>query len=166
MLNHLKGTPRISVLNFLVNIGMLERYLERQEWPDYVISQDFLISSLSKESTFEKWALYFTYNNYTISNKLTLYKSHFSFPKMTFSHLELLHKSSSLEDLIATLNPLSSPYLFQLIAPGDEKIIKLLCDFQSGHFLERDEELKWLWPVWKRNEISYHRKKNSFKKLS
>ena len=164
-LNTLKKAPKLSVLNFIVNLGLLDRHIEKQGWPSHIIGQEFLLSSSFKKDDFEKWALYFTYNDYKISDTLALYKIHFFLPKFSFSHLEFLKESSSLDDLLNLLNPNESPFLFQFISPDDERIQSLLREFSVGHFLERDEELKWLWPIWKKNEILYHRKKKSFKKL-
>ena len=161
----LKEAPRISVLNFIVKLGLLDRYIEKQGWPSYVIGQEFLLSSSFKKDIFEKWALYFTFNDYKISDKLAFYKVHFFLPKFSFSHLEFLEESSSLKDLLSLCEPHEIPSLFQLISPDDAKVQSLLREFSVGHFLERDEGLKWLWPIWKKNEILYHRKKNSFKKL-
>lgn len=160
---NLKGTPRISVLNFLASLGLLDRYIKKQGWPSHVIGAKFLVSSFLSQDDFEKWALYFTHNNYAVLNKLALYKSHFFLPKVSFSHLEHAHESSSMEDLIVALDP-SSSLFFQLIAPNDQKVKNVLKGLNVGHFLERDPELRWLWPVWKKNEISYKRRKQPAKR--
>ena len=62
-------------LNFLISMGLFDRYISYKGWPDYIIGSDPLMSVIIGEVSFEEQVLFLNYGYSESSSKLKLYKT-------------------------------------------------------------------------------------------
>ena len=168
-IKNLRGSPQPFILNFLINLGLFDRWIARNGWPQYIIGSDPLMSVLVGEISFEEQSLLLGHGCFQDSSKFQLYKASSYYNNQTGSfcltNLKKIGDSRSLKEILAYLNQKfkedKSDWFFQLLSPHEEEFKEHLNSYGvfPKDFLERDQALKWLWPVWKRTQMRYLRKK-------
>ena len=151
------------ILNFLINLGLFERYISYNGWPQYIIGSDPLISVIEGKVSFEEQVLLLSHGYSQDSPKLQLYKVSSYYNKQTDSFcLNSLKKQSvghSMEDFLEYFKfHLKSDWrdwFFQLLSPHKEEFMDELESKGAvvRDFLEFDSSLKWLWPSWKKFQL-------------
>ena len=53
----LNTRPTLLLLNFIVNLGLFERYLKKRAFPHYVIGQNTTLNVITKKTSFEEQCL-------------------------------------------------------------------------------------------------------------
>ena len=169
----LMGSPQPFVLNFLISLGLFERYTAKKGWPHYIVGFDPLMSLITGEISFEEQALLLT-NGYCQESKgLQLYQASSYYNKQTgafcLTSLKRKQRSNSLEEILISVkqkfkkNENFSDWTFQFLSPHEEKFMDDLKSHNifAKDFLEWDQALKWLWPMWKKTQMQCWRKKLS-----
>ena len=104
----LTGSPRTSVLNLIVSLGLFDRYVAKQGWPHYLVGFNPLMSIITGEDTFEETALMLTASHSDSCGELFLYKvSSYINSKTNTSYLAGMKKirgSCSLEKIMDYLS--------------------------------------------------------------
>ena len=161
----LKGSPRPSVLNLIVNLGLFDRYLAKQGWPRYLVGCHPLIALITGEDTFEQTALDLTKGRAVRRDSLFLYKiNSYINSKTNTSYLTSLKKLRSGGSLEKIMDYLKNRYesespetdqIVQFLGPNKQELKQRIESFNLyiQDFLEADEGLRWLWPIWKKAEI-------------
>ena len=151
------------ILNFLVNLGFFDRYVAKNGWPKYIIGTDPLMSVITDEISYEEQALLLTQGYCQPSEDFQLYqaKSYYNTKTSSF-YLTSLRKEeisgsfTSLYDYLNEYEDLQKDWYLQLLSPHEDSFMDQL---QSRgifvrDFLSSDSSLRWLWPVWKKSQIS------------
>ena len=158
-----KGVPQNTLLNFIVNMGLFDRYIKKQNWPDYIMGSEPLISLILGIQTFEKQALLLTHAH-EWSGMISLHQVTSNFKKNKQQpdiHFKTLKRSAKLLDLIHFLIKKETQNLELQFLNPDDKNFKLQIENSScrvKNFLEEDEDLKWLWPSWQRFQLEKTKK--------
>ena len=166
----LRGTAQIEVVNFLISMGLYERYTSKLGWPDYILGSGSLISVITGESTFENEILDLTANPKDQEQVLSLIKtkSYYSTKTKNFclTNLKVEMQSYSLKDIFKNLNQKSDDepqnIVSYFLCPHEDGLLDYMNSIgvSSRDFLEYDEDLKWLWPIWKRTQLYNNPTKN------
>lgn len=166
----LMGSPQPFVLNFLINLGLFDRWIAKNGWPQYIIGADPLISVITGEISFEEQALLLSNGYCQESVKLQLYQASSYYNSQTGSFcLTNLKKQQVKPSLREILSRLQQGFkkdgddcLFQLLSPHEESFMDDLksCGVFPQDFLEGDQALKWLWPIWKRTQMQCLKKQS------
>lgn len=168
----LKGSPRAAVLNLIVSLGLFDRYLAKQGWPRYLIGYHPLLALITGEITFEQSALDLTKGRADYEESLFLYKiSSYVNSKTNTSYLTSLKKLRSCQSLEKIMNYLKNHHeakispteqIVQFLGPNRQDLKQRIESFELyvQDFLEADEGLRWLWPIWKKTQI--HASKQNF----
>lgn len=164
-IKNLKEAPKPFILDFLINFGLFNRRISRQGWPQYIVGYDSLMSVLSGEISFEEQALLLS-NGYCQKNeKLQVYRASSFYNNQTGSFcLTSLKKklvSSSLSEVLNYLkqkikeNSKEGESFFYLLSPHKEDFMENLKSHGifPKDFLEEDQALNWLWPIWKKMQV-------------
>ena len=167
----LMGSPQPFVLNFLVSLGLFDRYISKKGWPQYILGSDPLMSVLASEAAFEEQVLLLTNGYCQESTELQVYKAKSYYNNKTASfcltNLKQKYRSQSLKKVLSFLKQNSMreeglmELVFQLLSPHKEEFtddLKLYGLFPR-EFLEWDQDLRWLWPIWKKTQMRVLRKK-------
>ena len=153
------------VLNFLISLGFFDRYISRKGWPQYVVGTDPLMSVIAGEISFEEQALLLSHGYCQESSAFQLYQASSYYNNQTGSfyltNLKKKHIQPSLEELLNCLkqgfknNEDWSDWFVQLLTPHEEEFMNELKAYGlfPMDFLESDQNLKWLWPVWKKSQM-------------
>ena len=159
----LMGSPQPAILNFLVSLGLFDRYVAKHGWPDYMAGFDPLVGLIAGETTFEEQALLLTKRNYRESGEWLLYKvnSYYNSGSGSFCLTSLKQKQLSykLRDILGFLKnegeEKGEERVFQFLAPHEQGLEGDFgsCGIAPMHFLEKDRGLEWLWPIWQRAQI-------------
>ena len=166
-----KGRDIPPVLNFLIGLGLFDRFLSKQGWPDYIIGTKPLVSVALGEESFEGVALLLTrdfqwneegmrfflykslsyFNTDTHTSSLSSLKNIFSSPYMA-NALKIVTQMEMRDSLV-----------FQLLSPGGQNLKYHLKSLRMAvkDFLEEDSGLKWLWPLWKKIQLESAKRKPS-----
>ena len=168
----LRGTPHPEVVNFLVSLGLFDRYVSKKGWPDYLIGSHPFASVVSGESTFEDMALNLSKPSYNYEEDLFLMKTKSYYDSRIKNYcltsLKFQMQSIELESILEFIDKdrdEDSPFIYQLLNPHETEFFYILKSFSiyPREFLEWDSELKWLWPIWKKTQIYHsHQEANSF----
>lgn len=162
-LGNIKGVlPQPAILNFIVNLGLFDRYISKKGWPDYMTGTQPLISAVTGEESFEGISLLLTHGYKWNEEDFSLYKVHSYYnTKTNSSALTSLKKINEFSSFNRVLDRLSQyerrdSLVFQLLSPNEQH---LKYQLESLHltvrdFLEEDEGLRWLWPLWKRAQLA------------
>ena len=162
-MKEVKGVPQPSILNLIVNLGLFDRYLAKQGWPRYLIGRRPLTGLIAGEDTFEQAVLNLTKERPHREASLCLYKiNSYINSKTNTSYLTSLKKlggGDSLEKIMDYLKnryETESPHLeriVQFLGPNKQGLKRLIESFNLyvQDFLEADEGLRWLWPLWKKS---------------
>lgn len=169
----LMGSPQPLVLHFLINLGLFDRYVGRNGWPFYMVGSDPLVSVIAGEISFEEQVLLLTNGYYQEGKELQLYQASSYYNNQTGSfHLTSLkkrQKSGFLRDIVVYLqkklrkSEKFSDWDFQWLSPHEDVFgddLKSYGIFPKD-FLEQDQDLNWLWPLWKRTQMRFLRKKSA-----
>lgn len=167
----LMGSPQPFVLNFLISLGLFDRYIAKKGWPQYILGSDPLMSVIACEVSFEEQALLLTNGYCQESADLQLYKANSYYNNKTGSFcltsLKRKYRSHSLKSMLDFLKQRNQgedslvDLIFQLLSPHEEDFtddLKLYGLFPK-EFLEWDQDLRWLWPIWKKTQMQVLRKK-------
>ena len=161
----LMGSPQPFVLNFLINLGLFDRWIARNCWPQYIIGSDTLMSVITGEISFEEQALLLSNGYCQESGEQQLYKASSYYNSQTGSfcltNLRKKQVSRYLKEILVHLKQElktdedGADLYFQLLAPHEEGFIEKLKSYGvfPKDFLEKDQALKWLWPIWKRTQM-------------
>ena len=167
----LMGSPQPFVLNFLINLGLFERWIAKNGWPQYIAGSDPLISVIAGEISFEEQVLLLSNGYCQESGKIQLYQasSHYNNQTGSFclTNLRKRRISHSLKDILLYLkqnlkaDESWADWSFQLLSPHEEGFMEDLKSYGvfPKDFLEGDPSLKWLWPIWKRTQMQYLKKR-------
>ena len=163
---------RPSILNLITGLGLFDRWTNKNGWPRYIVGADPLISLITGELNFEEPALLSAKKSFLEGGKLYLYKAGSYYNKQTESFcltsLKQKQTESSLKEILNSLketfkknNEDMEEWIFQLLSPHEEG---LMDDLKSQgvfprDFMEWDQDLKWLWPVWKKAQMQISGKK-------
>ena len=162
----LMGSPRPSILRFLVSLGLFDRYAARCGRPDYILGSDPLASVIAGETAFEEQALFLTKKDCRESGQQRLLRkaagSHCGREAGAFrpASLRQMPGPCGLGDIAGSLKSEGEKrgenLVFQFLAPHEPGLEGDFgsCGIAPMHFLERDRGLKWLWPIWQRARIS------------
>ena len=166
----LMGSPQPFVLNFLISLGLFDRYTAKNGWSQYIIGSDPLMSLIAGEISFEEQILLLTNGYCQDAGKLQLYQASSYYNKQTGSFcltsLKRRQTHSSFREILISLqekfekNENFSDLTFQLLSPHDDEFMSDLKSYGvfPREFLESDRSLKWLWPIWKRTQMQTVRK--------
>jgi len=155
----LRGTPQPEIVNFLISMGLYDRYISKIGWPDYVLGSGSLISVISQENNFENEALELTMNR-KMPQEFSLIKIRSYYQKatkdfrLTNIHREL--QSYSLTKIVKYLEKKRKlPIVTRFLCPHKEDVLQHMesMGLCPRDFVEYDEDLKWLWPIWKKTQI-------------
>ncbi len=169
-IKNLMGNPQPFVLSFLINLGLFDRYVGRNGWPSYIIGSDPLISLIAGEISFEEQILLLTNGYCHESGLFQLYQANSYYNNQTGSfcltNLKRRNKGNSIKEISTNLiqkNESWTDWNFQLLSPHDEDFMDNLNSFGifPKDFLEWDQDLKWLWPIWKKTQIQYIKKRSA-----
>lgn len=159
----LTGSPKVSVLNLIVSLGLFDRYIAKQGWPHYLVGFNPLMSIITGEDTFEEAALMLTAGHSDSCGELFLYKvSSYINSKTETSYLTSLKKvrgACSLEKIMSYLGNRyeggEADQVVQFLGPNEQELKQRIESFNLyvQDFLEGDEGLRWLWPLWKKTQI-------------
>ena len=151
------------ILNFLINLGLLNRYISFNGWPQYIIGSDPLMSVILGKVSFEEQVLLLSHGYSKNRSKLQLYQVSSYYHKQTDSfYLNGFKKQPaghSMEEFLEYfefhLKSDLKNWFFQLLSPHEER---LKDELESKgvlvrDFLEFDSSLKWLWPSWKKVQL-------------
>ena len=167
----LMGSPQPFVLNFLISLGLFDRWIARNGWPQYIMGFDPLMSVIVGEISFEEQALLLSNGYCQESRKLQLYQASSYYNNQTGSfcltNLKKKQVGHSLKEVLVCLKQKFQKdknqidWFFQLLSPHEEDFIDDLSSYGvfPKDFLERDQALKWLWPIWKKTQMQCLRKK-------
>ncbi len=159
------ASPQSFVLNFLISLGLFDRYIAKNGWPRYIVGSDPLISVIAGEISFEEQALLLSNGYCQDSEKFQLYQASSYYNNQTGSfcltNLKKKQVSHTLKEILMNLqekfkkNEVGTDIYFQLLSPHEESLIEKLNSLGvfPRDFLEGDQSLKWLWPIWKRAQI-------------
>ena len=150
-------------LNFLISLGLFDRYVSYKGWPKYIIGANPLISVIAGEVSFEEQVLLLNYGYNQSSSKMKLYEtsSYYNTQLDSFylNKIKELQTSPNIGGLLEFLNThLKIAYgnqNFQLLAPHEAEFMAELKSkgFIVKDFLEFDSSLKWIWPSWKKLQL-------------
>ena len=167
---HSEGGGERHLTHFLTGLGFFDRYISKYGWPKYIIGKDPLISVVLKESSFEEQALLLTKGFYQESQGFHLYEtSSYCNVRTGCFHLTGLKRKKIKSDIKSIFSYVKEKQddedSFQFLTPHEEHFMEAL---QTNgvfpkDFLEVDTSLKWLWPLWKKNQISQFNKVSSKK---
>ena len=157
-----EAPPPPAILNFIVNLGLFDRYIAKQGWPDYIIGYRPLISAVAGEESFEGISMLITHGYKWNEEDFSLYKIHSYYnTKTDTSSLTSLKKVNASPFFRKILDGLfqeesDQSLVFQLLSPNEQY---LRYQLESLHltvrdFLEDDGGLRWLWPLWKRAQLA------------
>lgn len=161
----LMGSPQPFVLNFLISLGLFDRYTAKNGWSQYIIGSDPLMSLIASEISFEEQILLLTNGYCQDGDRLQLYQacSYYNHQTGSFCLTSLKRKQThnSLREILLGLQKKLkkeedfSDLNFQLLAPHEEDFMNDLKSYGifPREFLESDQSLKWLWPIWKRTQM-------------
>ena len=162
----LKGSPRLSVLNLIVSLGLFDRYLTKQGWPYYLVGCNPLLPVITGEGTFEEAVLTLTKGHYKKCGELFLYKiNSYVNSKTNTSYLTSLKKLRSASSFEKIMDYIGNRYeedtagaeqVVQFLGPNEQDLkqrIEESLNIYVQDFLEGDEGLRWLWPIWKKMQI-------------
>ena len=162
----LKKGPQLSVLSLIVSLGLFDRYLAKQGWPQYFVGLNPMVSIIAGEDTFEEAVLNLTNGHCKGSDLLFLYKVNSYINSKTntsyLTSLRKLHSSSSLEKIMDYLgnryeeDEIEKDRVVQFLGPNEQGLKQRLeesLNLYVQDFLEGDEGLRWLWPLWKKTQI-------------
>lgn len=162
-LKSLSGSPQPFILNFLINLGLFDRWIAKNGWPQYIVGSDPLMSLIAGEVSFEEQILLLTQGYCQESQKLQLYKANSYYSTQTGSFcltsLKRMNIHGSLKDIVSYLQKkmikVRGEGFFQLLSPHEEILMDTLKSYNvyPKEFLEKDRGLKWLWPIWKRTQM-------------
>ena len=171
----LADRPQASVLNLLTGLGLFDRWTSKNGWPRYIIGSDPFIPLITGERNFEEHILLSSKGSYREDSQLYLYKAGSYYNSHTESfYLASLHQKgagSSLKEILSNWrqalkknNQDAEEWIFQLLSPHEEGIVEDLKRqaVSPRDFMEWNQDLKWLWPVWKRAQMQSLRKKQGF----
>ena len=157
-----EGGNQRYLVHFLISLGFFDRYISKNGWPKYIIGRDPLISVVLGETSFEEQVLLLTKGYCQESQGLQLYETSSYYNTSTGSfHLTQLKRKEALPDIKSILcyikREIDSGWdsSFQLLSPHAEGFMEDLKNqgIFPKDFLEFDSSLKWLWPLWKKNQI-------------
>ena len=160
------------ILNFLVSLGFFDRYVAKNGWPKYIIGMDPLVSVITDEISYEEQALLLTQGYCQESDNFQLYqaKSYYntktgSFYLSSLKKEEVTGSFTTVYDFLKKSENLQDWFL-QLLSPHNEEFMDQLKSkgILARDFLSTDSSLRWLWPVWKKSQISMAR--NHFSHLA
>lgn len=164
----LTGSPQPLILNFLISLGLFDRWLASKGWPHYVIGSDFLFSVINGNISFEEQALLLS-NGYGQENsRVFIYqtRSYYNHQSRSFC-LTGLDREQNCPSLNTALSYLKDKlkgdrkdWYFHFLSPHSEELMEYLksLDISPRDFLEGDADLKWLWPLWKKTQMEFLRK--------
>lgn len=162
-----EGGNQAYLTHFLISLGLFDRYLSKNGWPKYIIGKDPLTSVILGETSFEDQILILTKGYCQESQGLQLYESSSYYNIRTGSfHLTGLKRKQLNSDISSIMTYIKKHIdstwdsSFQLLTPHTDKFMQ---DLESEgvfvkDFLGSDPSLKWLWPIWKRNQIKQLKK--------
>ena len=153
-------------------MGFFDRYVSKKGWPHYILGTDPLISVVAGEASFEEQALLLTNGYCQESKELQLYQASSYYNDKTGSfyltNLKRMERSLSLKRILSLLRQKNNveeevftDLTFQLLSPHEEEFNDTLKSHGlfPQEFLEWDQDLKWLWPRWKRVQMQVLRKR-------
>ena len=162
-----EGGNQVYLTHFLISLGLFDRYLSKNGWPKYIIGKDPLISVILGETSFEDQILILTKGYCQESQGLELYESssYYNIRTGTF-HLTGLKRKQLNSDVSSIITYIKKNIdstwdsSFQFLTPHTDQFMQ---DLESKgifakDFLGSDSSLKWLWPIWKRNQIKQLKK--------
>ncbi len=161
----LRGTPQTEVAHFLVSMGLYDRYISKMGWPDYILGPSLLISVLSDSRSFEDEILNLTNDHQIHQQNLSLIKikSYYDNKTKKFCLTNLKNKMNScsfksiLEYVDQDLNKdqKMGNQIYRFLCPHENSLEDYMKSIgvSTRDFLEYDEDLKWLWPLWKRTQL-------------
>lgn len=167
----LMGSPQPYVLNFLINLSLFDRWITRNGWPQYILGTEPLMSVIAGDISFEEQALLLSNGYCQESKTLQLYhaSSYYNSQTGSFTLTSLKQKqtNTSLKNMLVNLKQTlqkeenSADCSFQLLSPHEESFMDDLNSYGifPKDFLERDQDLKWLWPIWKKTQMQDMKKK-------
>ena len=161
-LKEMKDVPQPAIFNFIVNLGLFDRYIAKQGWPDYIIGYRPLISAVTGEESFEGISMLLTHGYKWNEEDFSLYKVHSYYnTKTDMSSLTSLKKVNVSPFFRKILDGLfqeesNNSLVFQLLSPNEQHLRYQLESLRLivRDFLEDDAGLKWLWPLWKRAQLA------------
>ena len=170
---HTEGGKQRLLTHFLTSLGLFDRYIVKKGWPKYIIGKDPLISVILGETSFEEQALLLTQSDCKESQGFQFYEiSSYYNARTDLFHLTQLKRRAVDSDMDSILTCMKSQDFslensFQLLTPHTELFMDELKSkgVFAKDFLELDSSLKWLWPIWKRNQIK-HLKEHSKNRLN
>lgn len=153
-------------VNFVISIGLLDRYIQNQSWPQYIIGSADLIDVVFGKTSFENQISTYLNNKTLKTNQWTLQQittGHNDKSRNRLITANTIGKYAGLKDSLEYFknnkNKNNTSYFkyftFKLLNPHNEETNDQLeaYDLFSQEFLEWDQDLKWLWPVWKKAQI-------------
>ena len=161
-LTDIKDIPQSTIFNFIVNLGLFDRYIAKRGWPDYIIGHRPLISSVTGEESFEGISMLLTHGYKWNEEDFSIYKVHSYYNTKTetssLTSLKKVNVSPYFRKILDGLFQEEShnSLVFQLLSPNEQY---LRYQLESLHltvrdFLEDDAGLRWLWPLWKRAQLA------------
>lgn len=159
----LKEPAQMEVVYFLVSLGLWDRLLSREGWPNYLLSAKTIASVIEDENLFQEQSLILAKNArlpidtdpYILQKAQSFYNSKtesFQLTKLKQSNQFLTLK----EGVIALVNQKSEHNkVYQFLAPHNSQTLDelLSINIEPRDFLQGDQDLKWLWPDWRRAQI-------------
>ena len=169
-LNNLVGGPQSFMLDFLINLGLFDRYVAKKGWPKYILGSEPLMSVIACEISFEERALLLSNAYCQNSEELQLYQASSYYNHHTGSFcltsLKRRYKSFLLKEILLHLQKKKNSedltdWIVQLLSPHDEDLMDDLKSYglSPQEFLEWDRDLKWLWPKWKKIQVQFLKNK-------
>ena len=171
----LKGSPQFSSLNLIVSLGLFDRYLTKQGWPDCLVGCNPLLSVITGEDTFEEAILALTKGHYNKYGELSVYKiNSYVNSKTNTSYLTSLKKLRSASSFEKIMDYIGNRYeddtteteqVVQFLGPNEQELkqrIEESLNIYVQDFLEGDEGLRWLWPIWKKMQIRDNRQSHNY----
>ena len=157
----LRGTPQTEVVNFLVSMGLYDRYVSKAGWPNYILGTRSLISVIFGEISFENKSLELasSQKSYQQISSLIRVKSYYNKKTKKFcltNWIEVMQSPSFkkiLEYLESDQEATGKSYKF--LCPHKDSLLGYMrsIEISPRDFLEHDEDLRWLWPIWKRTQL-------------
>lgn len=160
-----------EIVCFLVNLGLFDRLISKQGWPNYLLGSSSVVSVISNEISFEDRCLLLAKEksfsetedvNTNTKDGLILLKADSYYDtkteKFLLTNLKTKLRSLSFEDGIKMIEKydIDCKRIYQFLSPHKGKTLDdlLSLDIRPMDFLEADQDLKWLWPSWKKTQMN------------
>lgn len=158
-------------LNFLISLGLFDRYISHNGWPKYIIGSEPLMSVIAGKASCEEQMLLLNYGCVKSASKRQLYKTssyyHAKTNSFCLNNLKKVKSAHTTVDLLSYLKVRLKTdwqsFYCQMLLPHEESFILNLKSqgFFVRDFLEPDSSLKWLWPSWKKIQLESLKDKSS-----